>query len=159
MFTFPCIPMQTKEEWDHLESLCPNILELCTVFASADVKTAWDLHIGDILEAAEEEGVTGSAAHVQIRALFDKKPTAKAPPCRNIAYVIIPSKSLLDKIDPDRKMTVAELRAAFDVDLTKFESTLKNPVVFEALVPEMDSEDYIELHESFYLMEPLDERW
>jgi hypothetical protein len=50
------IRMPTKEEWDH------NILELCTVFASADVKTAWDLHIGDMLGAAKEEGVTGAAA-------------------------------------------------------------------------------------------------
>jgi hypothetical protein len=61
--------------------------------------------------------------------------------------------------DPDRKMTLAELRAAFDGDLAKFDSMLKNPVVFEALVPDMDAEDYIELHESFFFMEPLDERW
>jgi hypothetical protein len=86
MFTFPSIPMPTKKEWDHLQRplACPNILELCTVFASADVKTAWDLFIGDILGAAKDEGVTGAAAHVQIRALFDNKPTAKAPPRRNI---------------------------------------------------------------------------
>ncbi len=76
MFTFPSIPMPTKEEWDHLQRLCPNILELRTVFASADVKTAWDLHIGDILGAAKDENVTGAAAHVQIRALFNTKPTA-----------------------------------------------------------------------------------
>ncbi len=68
--------------------------------------------------------VTGSAAHVQIRALFNKKPTAKPPPRRNIHYVIIPSKRLLDKVDQDRKMTVAELCAAFKGDLAKFDSML-----------------------------------
>jgi hypothetical protein len=47
--------MLSKEEWDHLESLCHYILELCTVYASADVKSKWDLHIGDMLVAAEEE--------------------------------------------------------------------------------------------------------
>jgi hypothetical protein len=67
-------------------------------------------------------------------------------------------KSLLDKIDPERKMTAAECRAAFDDDLAKFDSMLKCPVVFAALVPDWDAEDYIRLHESFYLMEPLDER-
>ena len=112
MMTFPSIPMPTKEEWDHLQRLCPNILELCSVFASADVKTAWDLHIGDILGAAKDEGVPGAAAHVQIRALFNAKPTAKAPARRNISYIIILSKSLLDKIDPGRTMTAAECRAA-----------------------------------------------
>ena len=33
IFTFPSIPVPTKEEWNHVESLRPNILELCTVFA------------------------------------------------------------------------------------------------------------------------------
>jgi hypothetical protein len=56
-------------------------------------------------------------------------------------------------------MTAAECRAAFDDDLAKFDSMLKCPAVFEALVPEWDAEDYIRLHESFYLMEPLEERW
>ncbi len=54
MFTFPSLPVPTKEDWNHVESLRPNILELCTVFARPDVKVAWDLHIHDILEAAEE---------------------------------------------------------------------------------------------------------
>ena len=87
MFTFPSIPMPSKEEWVHLESLCHNILELCTVYARADVKTDGDRHIGGMLVAAEEEGVTGSAAHVQIRALFNKKPTPEPPPRRNFLYV------------------------------------------------------------------------
>ena len=127
--------------------------------ASADVKTAWDLHIGDMLGAAKDQGVSGAAAHVQIRALFNAKPTAKAPSRRNISYIIMPSKSLLDQIDPERTMTAAECRAALDEDLVKFDSMLKCPVVFEALVPDWDAEDYIRLHESFYIMEPLDERW
>ena len=56
-------------------------------------------------------------------------------------------------------MTAAECRAAMDEDLVKFDSMLKCPVVFEALVPEWDAEDFIALHESFYLLEPLEERW
>jgi hypothetical protein len=114
MFTFPSIPRPSKEEWDHLEpeSLCHNILELCTVYASANVKTEWDMHIGDTLVASGEEGVMGSAEHVQIRATSNKKPIVEPPPRRNIHYVNIPSKRLLDKVDQDRKMTVAELRAA-----------------------------------------------
>ncbi len=84
MFNFPSLPVPTKDEWNHVESLHPNILELCTVFARPDIKAAWDLHIQDMLEAAEEEGLADSAAHVQIRALFNTKHNAKAPPRTNI---------------------------------------------------------------------------
>ena len=161
MFTFPSLPVPTKDEWMHVESLRPNILELCTVFARPDVKTAWDLHIQDMLEAAEEEGVSGSPAHVQIRALFKNKHNAKAPPRTNISYIIMPSMQLLKQIDsdPSRKMTAAECLEAIHDDLARFDDMLSNPVLFEANAPGMDAEDYIALHESFYLIEPMEERW
>jgi hypothetical protein len=159
MFTFPSLPVPTKEEWNHVESLRPNILELCTVFARLDVKVAWDLHIHDILEAAAEEGVVDAAAHVQIRALFNKKHIAKAPPHSNISYIIMPAMTLLNRIDSDKKMTAAECLEAIHDDVARFEAMLSNPAVFEANAPDMDAEAYIELHESFYLLEPLEERW
>ena len=43
--------------------------------------------------------------------------------------------------------------------MVKFDSMLKCPAVFEALVPDWDAEDLIALHESFYLLKPLEERW
>ncbi len=36
---------------------------------------------------------------------------------------------------------------------------LYNPAVFEANAPDMDAEAYLELHKSFYLLEPLEEKW
>jgi hypothetical protein len=145
IFTFPSLPVPTKEEWNRVESLRPNILELFTVFARsrADVKVAWDLHIHDILEAAAEEGVVDSAAHVQIRALFNKKHNAKAPPRTNISCIIMPIMSLLNRIDSDQKMTAAEaaecLEAIHD-EVARFEAMLSNPAVFEANAPDMDAE-------------------
>ena len=41
----------------------------------------------------------------------------------------------------------------------KFDVMLTNPAQFEANHPEMDAEDYIVPHESFHLLEPLEERW
>jgi hypothetical protein len=38
-FTFPGLPQPIKEDLNHLESLRPNILEICTVFAHLKVKT------------------------------------------------------------------------------------------------------------------------
>ncbi len=163
MFTFPSLPVPTKDEWNHVESLHPNILELCTVFARPYIKAAWDLHIQDMLEAADEEGLADSAAHVQIRALFNKKHNAKAPPHTNISYIIMPSMSLLNQIDSDpaRKMPAAECLDAIHDDSARFDAMLSNPAVFEANAPDMDAEDYIAamiaLHKSFYLLEPMEE--
>ncbi len=36
---------------------------------------------------------------------------------------------------------------------------LANPAMFSAISPDWDAEDYIGLHESFYLLEPMEERW
>ena len=122
MFTFPSIPVPTKEEWNHVESLRPNILELCSMFARADIKAAWDLHIQEMLEAAEEEGVEITRAHVQIRALFNKKHSAKPPPRTNIQHIIMPSMSLLNQIDSEGKMTAAECLEAIHDDVARFDA-------------------------------------
>ncbi len=44
-------------------------------------------------------------------------------------------------------------------DVAKFDDMLANPAIFSANSPEWDAEDYIGLHESFYLLEPMEERW
>ena len=146
-----------------MESLRPNILELCTVFARADIKAAWDLHIQEMLEAAKEEGAeitqAGTRAHVQIRALFNKKHNTKAPPRTNISYITMPSMSLLNQIDSEEKMTAAECLEAIHDNVARFDAMLSNPVMFEENSPDMDAEDCIALHESFYLLEPMEERW
>ena len=159
MFTFPVLPVPFKEEWNHVESLHPKILELCTVFARPDIVAEWASHIHDMLEAAEEEGVADSHAHVQIRALFNKRHNALPPARKNISYIIMPSTSLLKRIDPAQKMTAAECLEAMHDDVARFDEMLLNPADFEANAPDMDAEAYIELHESCYLLEPLEERW
>ena len=82
------------------------------------------------------------------------------PPARkNISYIIMPSTSLLKRIDPAQKMTAAECLEAMHDDVARFDEMLLNPADFEANAPDMDAEAYIELHESCYLLEPLEERW
>ncbi len=77
----------------------------------------------------------------------------------NISYIIMPAMTLLNQIDSDQKMTAVECLEAIHDDVAKFEAMLSNPAVFEAYTPDMDAEAYTELHESFYLLEPLKERW
>ncbi len=56
-------------------------------------------------------------------------------------------------------MTAAECLEAMHDDVARFDAMLANPAMFEANSPDMDAEDYIALHELFYLLEPMEERW
>ena len=94
-----------------------------------------------MLEAAEEESVLDSAAHVHIRALFNKNHTAKPPPRTNISYIIMPSSPLLNKIDSERQMTAAECLEAMHDDVMRFNAMLSNPAKFEADTPDFNAED------------------
>ena len=96
---------------------------------------------------------------MQIRALFNKKHKAKPPPRTNISHVIMPATSLLDRIDVERKMTAVECLELIQEDVTKFNDMLDNPAMFSEINPYWDAEDYIGLHESFYLLEPMEEKW
>ncbi len=56
-------------------------------------------------------------------------------------------------------MTAAECREALQEELAKFDGMPSNPAEFESHTPDMDAEDYIAMHESFYPLEPMEERW
>ena len=159
VYNFPTIPVPIKEDWVHLESLRPNILELCTLFASLETKQVWDAYMQEIADAASEDHLSDSPVHEQIRAMFLKKPNAKPPPRRQIMYIIMPSTKYLDAVDPRRDMSTEELRVAIKDNLDKFDRMLENPGDFEGAEPDMDAEEMIALHESFYLLQPLAERW
>jgi len=85
-----------------------------------------------------------------IRALFNKKHKAKPPPRTNISHVIMPATSLLDRIDVERKMPAVECLELIQEDVTKFNDMLENPAMFSEIIG---------LHESFYLLEPMEEKW
>ena len=56
-------------------------------------------------------------------------------------------------------MPAAECLEIISDDVAKFDAMLANPAIFAATSPEWGPEDYIGLHESFYLLEPMEERW
>ena len=92
-------------------------------------------------------------------ALFNEKHKAKAPPRTNISYIIMLSMILLNKIDSEQQMTAAGCLEAMHGDVQRFDAMLSNPAVFEVNSPDMTAEDCIGLHESFYILEPMEERW
>jgi hypothetical protein len=100
VYNFPTIPVPIKEDWVHVESLRPNILDLCSVFASLETKQVWEAYLQEIADAAAEDLLSDSPVHEQIRAMFIKKPKAKPPPRSSILYIIMPSTKYLDSVDP-----------------------------------------------------------
>ncbi len=56
-------------------------------------------------------------------------------------------------------MPAAECLELIQEDVAKFNDVLANPAMFSASSPDWDAEDYIGLHESFYLLEPMEKRW
>ncbi len=56
-------------------------------------------------------------------------------------------------------MPAADCLELIHDDVAKFDDMLANPAIFSAISPDWDAEDYIGLHKSFYLLEPMEERW
>ena len=56
-------------------------------------------------------------------------------------------------------MPAVECLELIQEDVTKFNDMLENPAMFSEINPYWDAEDYIGLHESFYLLEPMEEKW
>ena len=69
------------------------------------------------------------------------------------------SKSYLHGLDPQRQMTVADCLENMHDDVMRFDDMLSNPAEFHAKYPTLNAGELILLHESFYLLEPLDVRW
>ena len=43
--------------------------------------------------------------------------------------------------------------------MAEYDKMMENPAQYEARNPDKTWEEYVELHESFYLLEPLEEMW
>ena len=56
-------------------------------------------------------------------------------------------------------MSIDQLREAIRPKLHLFEDMLANPIQFESDHPDMTIGEIIELYESFYLLEPIGEKW
>jgi hypothetical protein len=73
--------------------------------------------------------------------VFTAKPNAKAPARNNFSYIIMPLTKYLDRINPERGMTVQECCAAL-AEAAEFDAMLTNPALFEAIQPDMDADDH-----------------
>ena len=83
------------------------------------------------------------------------------PRCISISYIIMQSTKYLDSLDPERTMMPDDDQHTKDVlvFMAKYYNMMDNPTMYEEYNPDLTLEDIVELHESFYLLEPLEERW
>ncbi len=76
--------------------------------------------------------------------------------CRS---VVIPSTRYLDRIDPQCDRSIDNIRNEIRPSQHLFEDLLANPKEVETDNPDMTIEEIIELYESFYMLESIQEKW
>jgi hypothetical protein len=81
------------------------------------------------------------------------------PPRTTLTSIVLPSTRLLDHLDESRTMSVDDLREVIRPKQTLFQDMLANPIEFENDNPDMTIEEMLELYESFYMIEPIEEKW
>ena len=73
--------------------------------------------------------------------------------------IILPRSSYLKFVDPDGKMTCEELKIATEKDIDMFCAMMDCPSAFETAYPDVPYDEYLRLHDSFVLCEPIPKRW
>ena len=155
-FTFPSMPWPIREDWNRLEKLHPYVLELSYADGGAESKDKWRKSMRLIRTIPGVDRLT--PVHEKISMLHDMGSIA-VPPRTTLTSIIIPSTKLLDDLDPPRSMCIDELREVIRPKRHLFEDMLANPIQFESDHPDLTIEEIIELYESCYLLEPIEEKW
>jgi hypothetical protein len=117
--------------------------------------------------AAKEDGpgFTKASQHLAIKSLHVRKVELKQswslPPRSCISYIIMQSTKYLASVDPERTMLPDDDQHTEEVlvSMAKFDRMMENPAMYEVHNPDLTLEGIVELHEPFYLLKPLEERW
>ncbi len=137
------------------------MLELAYADGPAQHKDTWQSQC-DRFEMQQIRNVPGvdslTPVHDKIRMLHESEGIA-LPPRTTLISIVIPSFRLLDRLDPHRAMSINDLREHIRPGRHLFEDMLANPIQFESDHPDMPIEKMVELYESYYLVEPIGEKW
>ncbi len=96
--------------------------------------------------------------HEKVRMLHEMDRLV-VPAHTNIASIVILSTRFLDSVDATLIMSIDELCEVIRPSRHFFEDMMSNPIQFESDDPEMTIDELIDLYESFYLLEPVEEKW
>jgi hypothetical protein len=80
-------------------------------------------------------------------------------PHTTFTSIFIPSTGFLDSVDSLRSKSFDDLRDEIRPSLHLFEDMLANPIQFESDHPDMTIDEMVQMYESFYLLEPIEEKW
>jgi hypothetical protein len=155
-YTFQSMPWPIKEDWNHIETLHPLVLELSYADGTQDAKNDWRKAMKQIQKSPEVERLI--PVHSKIRLIHDVG--GLSLPARTLlTSVILPSTKFLDRIDPERRLTIEELREAIREQRAEFEEMVQHPASYECENADKQFDDIIRTYESFYMLEPIEEKW
>ena len=155
-YTFPSLPWPIRDDWNRLEALHPFVLGLAYADGPSQVKDTWRKSMRQIRSLSGVDSMT--PVHDKIRILHEAD-SISLPPRTTLWSIIIPSSRLLAKLDQQRAKSLEDLRELIRPGRHLFEDMLSNPIQFEYDHSEMPIEEVVDLYESYYLLEPIEEKW
>ena len=155
-YTFPSMQWPIKEDWNHLERMHPYVLELSYADGASQPKDTWRKAMRSICTVSGMEPLT--PVHEKISMLHEEGGIT-LPPRTTLTSIVMPSTRLLDSLDKSRSMSLDDLREVIRPKRHLFEDMLANPIQFETDHPDMTIEEMVDLYESFYMVEPIEEKW
>ena len=155
-YTFQSMPWPIKEDWNRIETIHPLIFDLSYADGTQDAKNDWRKAMREIRKSPEVELLT--PVHTKIRLIHESGGLA-LPARTQLTSVILPSTKLLDSFDPERCMSIDELRESIRDMRSEFEEMVQHPIAYEGAHEDKLFDDIIETYESFYMLEPIEEKW
>ena len=145
-------PQPTKAMWDAVQEMHPKTLSCCFVLEpSARVDTLGILR--DMLDEVTKCGARDTPLHLKILAMHEDTLSAGEEYTLLIAdlrLVLMPRQWLLNRLDPDYKLSVDQLRAQLEDDMTEYKAL----VVEDWLDPNYNVKDVMRIYHRFNMIRP-----
>ncbi len=155
-YTFPNMQWPIGEDWNRLELLHQYVLELSYADGGSAAKETWRKSMRMIHAVQGIKALT--PVHEKVRMLHEMDSLVVLART-NLTSIVIPSTRFLDSVDATRSISIDELREVIRPSRHHFEDMMSNPLQFESDHPAMTIDELIDLYESFYLLEPIEEKW
>ena len=145
-------PQPTKAMWDAVQDMHPKTLSCCFVL---EVRNGLESHnlLRAMLQEVMASGAPKAPLHLKILAKHEDNKAAGEDfilQLSDLRLVLMPRQWLLNKLDPDYKLSVDELRAQLEDDMTEYKAL----VVEDWLDPNYNVKDVMRIYRRFNMIRP-----
>ena len=145
-------PQPTKAMWDAVQDMHPKTLSCCFVLEARNGLESQAL-LRAMLEEVMVSGAPKAPLHLKILAKHEDNKAAGEDfilQLSDLRLVLMPRQWLLNKLDPDYKLSVDQLRAQLEDDMTEYKAL----VVEDWLDPNYNVKDVMRIYRRFNMIRP-----